>query len=57
MKNDRQMNDRPKKEKQTTRSADSVETRRPYAAPTLKRLAKMPVITAGSISEAEWKFQ
>ena len=31
--------------------------RRPYAPPTLQRHAKLPVITAGSISEEAWQFQ
>lgn len=30
--------------------------KRPYEAPQLRRHAKLPVITAGSISEAQWQF-
>lgn len=30
--------------------------KRPYEAPQLRRHAKLPVLTAGSISEAQWQF-
>jgi hypothetical protein len=30
--------------------------KRPYEAPVLRRHARLPDITAGSISESEWQF-
>lgn len=57
MSNDR-MNMRPGAEHgQVADHKPETGEKRPYEAPQLRRHAKLPVITAGSISEAQWGFE
>lgn len=57
MNNDRQMNDHPRNQEEGAHSSEAADGRRPYSPPTLTRHEKLPVITAGSISEKAWNFQ
>lgn len=56
MNTNRQMNNHTQSKNDAARANESADRRRPYHPPALTRHEKLPVITAGSISEEQWRF-